>query len=251
MKTIWITRSQPSAGELAQRLQAEGFATVIAPMIEVETFTSPLVQVNGHRVDNPATVLEIRPKLLIVLSAHAARGFVHSEIFTGLPNLPYVAVGEQTAAVLRDTAGLQVEVPELATSEGVLTVPLVTTLAAGDSVWLLAGVGGREILAQHLQDELRCRVVKLELYRRRDRRDTPEVVTDTIDAVEIASMQGLQVFYTHWTKLAGNMAVPLIVPSARVAQGAQALGFTRIITAKGASADAVLAVLTVLKQGTE
>lgn len=229
---------------LGQRLSANGFDCVVAPLIEVRTLVVPSVLVNHQHEENLTRALAVLPDIVIVLSAHAARAYLEHARFNTPSDLLYVAVGEQTAAVLRAAQGLQVAVPSIPTSEGVLAMPQIKRLAAGDNVWIVAGVGGRKTLMQALYAERHCRVVKLALYERQEAATLASFdVAADIDIVEISSMQGLQTFAAYWRARHDHLSIYLVVPSARIAQGAKALGFTRIIIAQGASADAVLAAL--------
>ena len=105
------------------------------------------------------------------------------------------------------------------------------------------GERGRDLLAHYLRDERHARVVKWAFYRRVNQAQVPAFTAREVSAVIIASIQGLQAFLNLWAALAGNMSVPVIVPSQRVANAAAAAGFERVQTARDASAAAVLEAL--------
>jgi uroporphyrinogen-III synthase len=248
LNKVWVTRSEPGAGELARQLQEQHITVLRAPLLEIAPLAEPRVLVDEKRVADTSESLATLPGLIVVLSAHAARLFVAAYLRPELRERLFVAVGKQTAAVL-EQAGLRVIVPELASSEGLMGLPVIQALRPGACVWLVSGVGGRETLVHYLRRQCGAQVVKLELYERKSVGDVADLKPDQVCAVEVASVQGLQAFYTHWTQLAGNMGVAVIVPSQRIAAAAQELGFTQVYTAQDASAGAVLTQLQQLFRG--
>lgn len=61
-----------------------------------------------------------------------------------------IAVGEATAAVLSEQ-GLEVEQPLDANNEGMLQMPLIASLKAGDRLLMWRGLGGRRLLVETLR----------------------------------------------------------------------------------------------------
>jgi len=68
---------------------------------------------------------------------------------------PLVAVGEATAAEFRqgriDTTNYQILQPETANNEGMLAMPEIDSLQAGDKLLIWRGLGGRRLLVDTLQ----------------------------------------------------------------------------------------------------
>ena len=181
------------------------------------------------------------PRLVIALSAHAAREFIASGLADRVRQAQFLAVGRQTATVL-EHEGMVVQVPDLESSEGLLRMPECNEVGAADSVWILAGEGGRDLLARYLRDVRHCRVVKFELYRRQSV-DVGPFESTGIGAVVISSEQALEAFTWQWRAAHGSLDIPLIVPSDRVARAAAAMAFTSVHTAVDATAEATSAVV--------
>lgn len=86
-----------------------------------------------------------------VESAKLAIGYLQNlghQHATDLPQLtatPIIAVGEATAIALQDF-GLSVMLPTIANNEGMLAMPVIDSLKAGDKVLIWRGVGGRRLL---------------------------------------------------------------------------------------------------------
>ncbi len=149
MGKILITRSEPGASQWATHLRSHGFDVLCTPLVEVvaiDPIKITRLQPDGAELQGvPPTA----PRVAIFLSAHASAAFVAAGLLGHLQQATCIAIGDATAAELR-AHGVAVAVPEQTTSEGVLMMPELAQLHRGDSVWLLAGVGGRALLAQSL-----------------------------------------------------------------------------------------------------
>ena len=245
MNTVWITRTEPGASQQADVLRAHGYVVLVWPLLEITLLEPPRLRVDGDLVDDPGSVANLRsasPRMVIALSGHAVRAAADLGVLQQAAGAITVAVGAQTAALLSDHFA-DVIAPVEATSEGILALPELNRLVTGDTVWVLAGVGGRDLLGQQLLSQYGVTVVKFELYRRVGRPRSPDVDVRSIGAVVIASQQGLNVFTKHWQNMSGSLSVPLIVPSERVAAAANEAGFVHVHVAGGADVHAVLAAL--------
>ena len=215
---VWITRSEPGATRLAEVLTKHGHEVVVAPVLNIESIPC----------DPPAESVVA----VVVLSEHAARCYFASGLNDRAEGASYIAVGEQTAAYLI-AQGLEVHVPQRATSEGLLDMQQLSDIAPDDCVWVAAGVGGRGLLESTLG--LRCRVRKLELYRR-----VAVIGLDaclgSVAAIVASSGAALAPISKFWQ---GDRNVLIITPTARVARSATALGFTNVSIADGANPAAV------------
>jgi len=230
---VWITRSQPGADRQAAALRDAGHDVVVAPVIRIEaTGSAP-----------PAGPFDV----LVFLSEHAVRA--------GLPPLraaPWFidarafAVGARTAAVLAD-AGVRATTPEEPTSEGLLELPAFAAMD-GQRVLLVRGAGGRELLEQTLT-ERGARVARFDCYRRTPvRRLDPRVLN--CQAIIAASGEGLRQVAALWLDGGGAAAVPVLVPSARVAGLGVEVGLSSLHDCGGADSEAWLRGLARLEGGT-
>ena len=247
MAKIWVTRSEPGASVLADALNTAGYAVWQAPVVEVQPLNPWRVFVNEIEVAGqtqgtvPPAWLEPAPNLVVALSAHAVDAFINTGLQHYAETASFISIGKQTAAALKGL-GIDAKVPEMNTSEGLLQMPEITQIKQRDTVWILAGVAGRELLLRELRDVARCRVVKFELYNRQII-DVGAVDVDGIAALIVSSELGLVASTQQWRAAGGDLDIVLIAPSGRVADKAAELGFTNVHTADTATASAVLAQL--------
>jgi len=250
MGMVWLTRTEPGASRQATVLREHGYTPLVWPVIEAVEVQPPRLLQNGQPLADErsaAQILRASPRMVIALSAHAVRAALKQRLLASVQHAVFVAVGAQTAAQFGEVSA-SVVTPVQATSEGVLALPLTAELSAGDVVWVLAGEGGREVVAQHLFREYGATVVKFELYRRQQRPGRPVEDAGRIGAVVIGSQQGLQAFAQLWREMSGGLSIPLVVPSSRVAAAAREAGFTDVHTANGADNEAVLDALQDIKE---
>jgi uroporphyrinogen-III synthase len=220
---VWITRSQPGADRQAAALCERGYQVLVAPVIAIAPLPGPVV--SGAFTD------------VVFLSEHAVRfGIGRLARDIDLSSLPVYAVGSSTAARLSE-AGVAAAIPELASSEGLLAMPEFAE-ASGRSVLIVAGEGGRDVLACGLQAR-GASVQTLRAYRRQsiDRLDDD---LSSVEAIAVSSGDGFEFMARLWFAADGRRDVPVFVPSQRVAAVGEQLGFSRVYTCAGAGADALL-----------
>jgi uroporphyrinogen-III synthase len=159
------------------------------------------------------------------------------------PMLPagvrFYAVGNSTADVLRER-GIPVEVPSAsADSEGLLELPSLQ-MVDGEKGLILAGKGGRNLLA----DELTRRGVRMdrcELYERQP----SDAYVETIESLLVEQRIDLVVAHSgellkdllqllHPDKLQQLLVLPVLVPGERVAELARQSGFQEVLAASSA-----------------
>ncbi len=149
-----------------------------------------------------------------------------------------VAVGQATAKALRN-AGLNVDlVPEQGfNTEAILSMPQLQTLN-GQSCLIVRGQGGRELLAQTLEQR-GAQVYYLELYRR----IMPEIDTgpverllhqNKLDVITITSGEALKNLLKMLDSSVHHqlLATPLAVISQRIRQLAIELGFKQVFVSE-------------------
>lgn len=221
---VWITRSQPGADRQAAALRADGHHALVAPVIRI----SPLA---GPPPAGPWTDL-------VFLSEHAVRFGVPGLRAAGVDPalLAVFAVGSSTAARLAEL-GISATVPRLASSEGLLALPEFVD-PRRHSVLIVAGKGGRDVLARELRHR-GARTGTFAVYQREPIDHVDEDLTG-VEAIVVGSGDGIEIMARLWFATHGRSDVPVFVPSRRVADLAGKLGFSRVYTCAGASADALL-----------
>ena len=247
---LLLTRPAAECEALAATLAEDGVFSRSLPLLETEAL-----------VETPAQRATLRGlasySAVIVVSKPAARYGLQRLAQAGLTppaGQGWFTVGGATAQVLApylQAQGLRVSYPQAGDdSEALLALPQLTEVLAQPAprVLILRGEGGRELLAETLREQ-GATVDYLELYRRTMPAHPPGALMQLIreerlNAVLVSSGQGL----TNLCDLAGAAwpqlsRLPLLVPSARVAEQAREAGAIQIIDCRGASAAAVLAAL--------
>lgn len=236
---VVLTRPEGDNTRLQAALAAQHYDVHIQPVLKIAPFSESELR------DPP----ELRgDDVCIFISANAARmglptlmgGLVEQRIVS-------LAVGPRTAAVI-EAEGLPVVTPKQMDSEGLLALPELEQVK-GRRVILVKGEGGREALAQELEAR-EAQVEEYVCYRRESAAididglcatfaDYPVIIfqansgqTLTALSQALAQCQGATLLQQR-----------LIVPSQRVAEEAQALGWQRIVVAESASDEAFLAAL--------
>ena len=167
------TRPVERAAPLTNHLQAAGFSVVDIPMLSLEArptteqdmalmrqwfagdyqalvIVSPTAAASGLAVWQ---ALEHERQAQLVEGANSTQ---QDASFKGLKAPSHlIAVGEATAAVLNDAkldaANYQVLQPLIANNEGMLAMPEIDSLQAGDRLLVWRGLGGRRLLVNTLQ----------------------------------------------------------------------------------------------------
>ncbi|MDH3643225.1 MAG: uroporphyrinogen-III synthase, partial [Gammaproteobacteria bacterium] len=88
-----------------------------------------------------------------------------------------------------------------------------------------------------------ARVEKFAVYKRQAVEAVDQDLTG-VEAIAVASGDGFESMARVWFAADGSSDVPVFVPSPRVAAKGARLGFSRVFTCAGASADALLDGLT-------
>jgi len=252
-RTVWLTRPAQQAGPLQAALQARGARVFCLPLLEIAAVPPKREQLQ-HLKDLD------RYDLVVYVSSNAARIGL-DRIFEWWPQYPVgilnLAVGSGTAAVL-EAEGLQVGYPtERMDSEGLLALPELADIG-GKRALIVRGMGGREVLAQGLR-ERGCTVDYVELYERRQPAYGVDYLAHCLasqppDAVVVTSAEALsnlkELFFPvgdEWREL------PLFLPSERVQEHAQQLGFGRCRRLESASDAAIITGLCAVfaQEGTD
>ncbi len=151
--SVLVTRPQPQAASLIERIGAAGGEAYSYPAIEIE----PVAFSQAIRLDVPAY------DCAIFLSVNAVRHGL--EALANNASTRIAAIGRATAAALT-AGGARVDiVPAGAFDSEALMRELETVIAAQQRVLLVKGAGGRELLYERLR-ERGVEVDVLEVYRR-------------------------------------------------------------------------------------
>jgi uroporphyrinogen-III synthase len=264
---ILITRPAGRADDLAAAIAAAGGSAVHVPMLAVEPLAADDAQWRraAHNLRQLAAYRRV-----IAISVNAVHyGLQCLERVQGSAVVPagidWYGIGAATVAEFArwgiDARGGG----SGATSEALLALPELQQVR-GESILILRGVGGRETLAGILRKR-GARVDYAECYRRAEPRLDPaqqqllqradfsavcinsaETLRNFFDAIHSAMLR-IDAAAPTGTPGADYRAVPLLVPSERVAQLAAELGFERVIVAANAGTEATLTALCAPTRG--
>lgn len=246
---FWITRPEGTAEDLTQACADH----------HIDVVQLPLMDINPCEDDGVAARLVMnldQYSHVIFISGNAVK-YGMSLIEQYWPQLPvgvkWLAIGSATARALQ-AFDVEVETTHGAmNSEALLALPSLREVQPLQRVLIMRGVGGREHLASVLR-ERGASVDYCELYQR-SIPDYPEgVIRHLLDDIGVngwlaSSAETLQ----NGLALAARdgcsqlLALPIVVPSERVADAARQAGCQRVIEAENAGSHAVIEAL--LRQG--
>lgn len=163
------TRPVERAAPLTQCLQAAGLTVIDMPMLTLQS----RAMTDGDMMTMRQWLAGAYKALVVVSPTAAASGLAAWQALKceaqddseqqvdkvacetlAVPS-PLIAVGDATAAVLKraklNTTSYQVRQPKIANNEGMLAMPEIERLQAGDKLLIWRGLGGRRLLVDTLQ----------------------------------------------------------------------------------------------------
>jgi len=246
--SVLVTRPQQQAGALVAAIEAAGGRAQHCPVMAIAAL-DPKQQ--GSLIDaNKHTVLAMdNYHHIIVISGNAAR-FALELIDDYWPQLPvglqWHAIGSATGELLQSRGIiLSGSGGEAMNSESLLGQDSLQQLKQS-KILIARGLGGREYLRQQLLTR-GASVDYLECYRRQIETASAQPLQRrlaNVEAICLNSAESLDFFSTlAGAELAAALALPVVVPSARVADHARINGHSRVIVAQNASNPAVVEAL--------
>lgn len=235
-KRILLIRPQRQEDHLLSMLENTGADVTHIPVMRIE----PVVE--NHQIISQILELDNFHKAVFV-SGNAAELAIEwiDKYWPMLPvGVEYFAVGERTAALLKE-ADMDALYPSgRQNSEALLQLPQLQQLD-DQRVIIFRGVGGREILAETLSAR-GARVEYCELYRRLiDRQQLAVAQQHRADCLIAHSGELIQAMGESQGTLFADTAV--VVPSQRVADIATELGYRRVISAENVLPESMLAAV--------
>ncbi|WLI90510.1 uroporphyrinogen-III synthase [Massilia sp. R2A-15] len=247
---VVITRPRAQGEELARRVQALGFEAELFPLLEIDPLAdqSALARVLAGVADY-SLVAFVSPNAIEAAFAHIARWPA---------GVALAVLGDTSRACLAshgvDDANANIYSPQGAASDSEHLLRAIDPAAlAGRKVLIVRGETGRELMGEGLR-AAGAEVTTVAAYRRRVPALTPELGATLNRLLArrndwiITSSEALRGLLALVTQLGGQAAVEkmqqqrLIVPHARIAETASALGLSRI-TLAGSGDAALLAAL--------
>ena len=240
---VLITRPEKAGRALLQKCQAEQINAWHQPLFSYQNkLSSAELAVNVSAVSAP---------IVIFVSVAAVEFAQQSLPIKQWQASHIIAVGQATWQALKNY-DITALCPSLHTSEGLLALVELQNIAE-QSVLIVRGDGGRELIAQQLVQR-GAQVQYLEVYRRvwhslaenigqiwQQKNINTIVITSNALLESVVNL--IELCDNYWQ----NRCL-WIVASERIAEKARALGLQQVVNAQGASDDAILAVIR--KHGT-
>jgi uroporphyrinogen-III synthase len=235
-KRILVIRPQRQEDKLLSLMENTGADVAYIPVMSIESV--------GESQQIKSQILELDNFHKAIFVSGNAVELATQWIDEYWPMLPvgieYFAIGERTAALLKEADIEALHPPGRQNSEELLQLEQLQQLE-NQRVIIFRGVGGREILGETLT-ERGARVECCELYRR--------VINSQQQA--LAQKQSVDCLIAHSGELIQAMGeaedtefadTAVVVPSERVAAIATALGYRRVISAENALPESMLAAV--------
>jgi len=212
------------AEHLCQLIAEKGGQPVRLPVIEIV------------EIDDKSALLECRKQSLdiaIFISANA----VEKTLPTLQNHLPpqVIAVGKRTAQTLKAWGLTALCPPPPFNSEALLSMPQMQTVT-GKQIVIFRGEGGRELLAETLQQR-GATVNYVQVYRR-VQPPTPAWIANTqVDIIIVTSQEGLRNLFAMLDGQSWLRHTPLVVMSTRIRAEAERLGVDAPVFVASAASD--------------
>lgn len=217
---VWVTRPEHQAEPLCKLIEAQGGKTVRLPLLSIKPPQDPAA---ARRLLARAGDFD----WVIFTSINAVQGSVAQAPAAARWPAKRVCIGAGTSRAL-DAAGLGKGLaPDGgSSSEDVLALPPLQNMR-GQRVLIVKGEGGRDLLPRVLGNR-GALVEQVEVYRRVPAEIKPrqlETLVSDIDAIIVTSGEALEHLAGLASQRSAVFAAQLVVPSRRVVQLAQDLGF--------------------------
>jgi uroporphyrinogen-III synthase len=234
--TFLIARPKEKAQATLTEFERSGLSGQILPVIDINMAQNEALN---------TTLIEARPSYIIITSTYAAQWFVsHIANHVGEDNLTainIICVGRSTAQLISPaTSGSNVIVANPENSEGILALTCLR-LVANQSIVLLKGKNGRDIISQTLRKR-KANLCVLNVYERKANMKAIEafafeqsqikcIIATSVEITELL----VSAIDTKWLQ-----SCQWIVASERIKDYANAKGIEHITVSHGASNRALL-----------
>ncbi len=245
--SVLITRPEHQQASLSQSIESRGGRVASLPLLKIEPLT------DKKREQKTRTLIQNLDQYqwLIFVSSNAAR--LGAQLVDDYwPQFPVAvkmaAIGRTTKLTLESILNQPVLTPPQGSDSEALLGLAELSNVAGMRIAIFRGIGGRELLANTLE-ERGAEVHYVELYTRspvaHEKTAVARLLADqAVNTVTVHSGESL----THLAQLLNDgkiefYTMPLIVPSNRVAEQAKELGFRQVMSANGADDESMLEAL--------
>ena len=174
------TRPVDRAQALTQCLSTAGFEVVNLPLLALTArpYSSELELLYSQLIDTQVIVV-VSPTAVEIGMQYLEKAGLSLE---QIRHIHWVAVGRKTAQVLNQY-GIDSDIPEVETSEGMLSLPIFNTFTGLKKIAFWRGEGGRQFMMQQCQAR-QIQVLNFVLYERHCPEQTPQLFSDFLDQVD-------------------------------------------------------------------
>lgn len=176
------TRPIDRAHALTQCLIQAGFDVVNLPLLTLTArpYTAELEQLY-LQLSHTQVIVVVSPTAVELGMQYLKKSGLS---LSKIKHIQWVAVGRRTAQLLRQW-GVESHIPDVETSEGMLSLPIFNTLMNLKQVAFWRGEGGRQFMMQQCQDR-HIQVLNFVLYKRTCPRETQQLFSDFIDNLSLS-----------------------------------------------------------------
>ncbi|TDF35560.1 uroporphyrinogen-III synthase [Alteromonadaceae bacterium M269] len=229
MQSALIIRPEGKCEDTVNAFQQRGITAVGMPAIKIQSID------NNCRRLVQELLSSSPPDITIFTSTYAAQIVCKQMQGQLWPSITNLCVGQSTASVL-DTLGIPNEIPQLATSEGLLSMPALQNVK-DKGIALVKGVGGRTLLTQALS-AIGAKVENFDCYERLPNIAVIEKIgqyEQPTDCVVATSGEIIELACNH---LSSEWRLkPWVVVSQRTAEIARNNGINHVIVSPSAHID--------------
>ncbi|WP_163130150.1 uroporphyrinogen-III synthase [Agarivorans sp. Alg241-V36] len=239
---VLVTRPEPHNQRCVSMLHANGHHAIAAPMVKI-TASEQIAEL-------PSIIQSVDGNNLIIAvsqyAVEACQTYLSQQGLSWPPNCQYLAVGKATAECWRQY-GVNAKVPARQDSEGMLEL-IETQLQGIQQAHILRGQQGREWLAQQLEKQA-IQVNYLTCYQRQLLNYSSQQLEqwrsqiNTIVATSGEILKHLTTLMSEPKQLTWLKNTNLLVPSQRLLEYADSLGFMHTVLCDGASDKACIDAL--------
>jgi len=156
------TRPDSRAAELTQALQNKGYQVESLPLLELvaKPFSDSLLQLY-QQLRGAQAIVVVSPTAVDVGMQYLKQSSLK---LSDLKHIQWIAVGQATANRLHEY-GIDAHVPDVETSEGMLSLPILYNMQQTGSVAFWRGEGGRQFMMDTLQQQ-GIQILNFVLYHR-------------------------------------------------------------------------------------
>lgn len=177
------TRPAERALALTQCLVQEGYDVIDLPVLELQPRPfDALLQQLYQQLSDAQIIVVVSPKAVDVGMQYLTESGIHLD---SLKHIHWIAVGKTTALTLK-SYGINSQIPDVETSEGMLSLPIFKSFSDLHKIAFWRGEGGRQFMMQQcLQNNVE--ILNFVLYERQCPTQTFQIIEPT--ALDIAKHQ--------------------------------------------------------------